>query len=344
MMKCPDCCAPVTSREAPCPACGSLPGLAVEGALAPDPLSSARPAEREPLREIPGRRRRERTWKDEVRERVAQRRRQRGTAPTLPLFPEPEPDRQATSAEPEQSPLRPAEPPPPRPSAAVRSNPSEAVAPLRPQPQPPRDGPPEVSASTVLPGDPEPMLRAGRSQEPRPDGVTARAEEVPDASETGLDEPTEDEWTFELSPAEEPEQEPERPARAIERLRAGLIDLGLLTGLWAAVLFLAARAARVSLSELLSAWPFLLGYLAFLGLAYAACFTGTTGQSIGKIVARITVVDRRGRPPGMTRAMARALVGALGVLLVGVGLVPILLDPARRAAHDRLLGTRVVHY
>jgi uncharacterized RDD family membrane protein YckC len=188
------------------------------------------------------------------------------------------------------------------------------------------------------------MLRPERSPEAGLDGVLPRADEILEGGEAGSDEPSDNEWTFELSPSEEPEQEPERPARALERLRAGLIDLGLLTALWATVVFLAARAARVSLSDLLSAWPFLLGYLAFLGLAYAACFTGTTGQSIGKIVARITVVDRRGRPPGMPRAAARALIGAMGVLLAGAGLVPILLDPARRAAHDRLLGTRVVHY
>jgi uncharacterized RDD family membrane protein YckC len=40
--------------------------------------------------------------------------------------------------------------------------------------------------------------------------------------------------------------------------------------------------------------------------------------------------------------LARAALGALGVAALGLGLVPTLFDPARRAAHDRLFKTRVV--
>jgi hypothetical protein len=50
-----------------------------EGALAPDPTVRARP---EPLREIPGLKKREKTWKDEVRERMRDRKRRR--SPALP--------------------------------------------------------------------------------------------------------------------------------------------------------------------------------------------------------------------------------------------------------------------
>jgi len=38
----------------------------------------------------------------------------------------------------------------------------------------------------------------------------------------------------------------------------------------------------------------------------------------------------------------RAALGSVGVLLAGTGLVPMFLDPARRALHDRVLRTRVV--
>jgi uncharacterized RDD family membrane protein YckC len=57
----------------------------------------------------------------------------------------------------------------------------------------------------------------------------------------------------------------------------------------------------------------------------------------------LRVVDARGRPPGYLRSAARALVGAVGTALAGVGFIPMALDPARRALHDRLLRTRVVH-
>ena len=90
------------------------------------------------------------------------------------------------------------------------------------------------------------------------------------------------------------------------------------------------------------AWPFLLGYLAFLGLVYATYFTGTTGQTLGKIAMGLRVVDRVGHPPGYLRALGRATVGVLGILAGFAGAVPMFFDPARRGLHDRIFRTRVV--
>ena len=158
------------------------------------------------------------------------------------------------------------------------------------------------------------------------------------------DEPasTDDEWPLELQP-EVPESRPvERPALLAERLRAAAVDVALLSGLWSVVVYFASRAARVSLMGLFPAWPWLTGYLAFLGLVYAAYFTGTTGQTLGKIVFALRVVDTAGQPPGYSRALARAALGTLSVLAAGLGLVPMAFDPARRALHDRAFRTRVI--
>ncbi|HUG54708.1 MAG TPA: hypothetical protein VMR21_13960, partial [Vicinamibacteria bacterium] len=81
-MNCPSCGAAVAGGQERCPACGAHVAPAVEGALAPDP-SRHRP---EPLREIPGLKKKERTWKDEVRERMHDRKRRRAGAGDLPLF------------------------------------------------------------------------------------------------------------------------------------------------------------------------------------------------------------------------------------------------------------------
>jgi uncharacterized RDD family membrane protein YckC len=134
----------------------------------------------------------------------------------------------------------------------------------------------------------------------------------------------------------------ERPALLAERLRAAAVDAALLGTLWSVVVYFASRAARVPLAGLLPAWPWLTGYLAFLGLAYAAYFTGTTGQTLGKILFALRVVDTAGQPPGYLRAFARAALGALGVLAAGLGLLPMAFDPARRALHDRVFRTRVI--
>ena len=66
------------------------------------------------------------------------------------------------------------------------------------------------------------------------------------------------------------------------------------------------------------------------------------GRTPGKIAFGLYVVDSAGQRPGFLRALARAALGTLGVVLAGGGFVPMLTDPARRAFHDRLLGTRVI--
>ena len=128
-----------------------------------------------------------------------------------------------------------------------------------------------------------------------------------------------------------------------ERAQAAAVDAGILVVLGALVLYFTGRAARVDVLSLGAGWPWLASYLAFLGLFYAGYFTGTTGQTPGKMMTGLRVVDTRGRPPGYLRASLRASAGALGTALAGLGLIPMALDPARRALHDRLASTRVVH-
>jgi uncharacterized RDD family membrane protein YckC len=134
----------------------------------------------------------------------------------------------------------------------------------------------------------------------------------------------------------------ERPAGPLERAQAAVLDLGLLLGMWALVLYFAGRAAHTGLSGLTPAWPWLAAYLAGLGFAYAVYFTGVTGQTLGKLALGLRVVTSNGQPPGPVKALGRALVGVIGIALAFGGLVPVLFDPAKRALHDRLLKTRVI--
>jgi uncharacterized RDD family membrane protein YckC len=296
-----------------CPFCGALLGAPMEGALAPDPRLESEAME--PLREIPGLRRRERTWKDEVRERVRQRKQQRSGG-ELPLFPDEE--------EPAEEPASEAEP---ALSDLGEEPPALARARLRDQ---------EVPAA-IAPEDDLPLR-------PRDERAFApRAEPAP-LLDDDIDEPTSEKWAgFDRGPAEAAESPaPERPARAGERAQAAALDLGLLFGLWSVVVYFASRAAHVTVAGLLPSWTYLVAYLAALGLIYAGYFTGTTGQTLGKIALGLRVVDSAGQPPGYVRALARALLGSVGILAAAAGLLPMAFDPARRAAHDRLLNTRVV--
>ncbi len=319
-MSCPSCGGALAPGQARCSACGAATAPPVEGALAPKP---------EPLRELPGLRKKEKTWREEVNERVRSRRKKRESETGLPLFDALGPDEAATEAAP---------PSPPR-TELEEAELAEAVdepmsdLPLRPAAALERfadearesrfEGRVSVTPAPLDPGVREPASRAGLLGEDEP----ARAD---------------DEWPLELQP-EAPQSAPvERPALLAERLRAGAVDLGLLCALWSVVVYFASRAARVTVSGLLPAWPWLVGYLAFLGFAYAAYFTGTTGQTLGKILFALRVVDTAGQPPGYLRAFVRAALGALGVLAAGLGLLPMAFDPARRALHDRAFRTRVI--
>ena len=307
-MNCPGCGAPAPPTGSRCPACGAAPPPITEGALAPDP---ARP---EPLREIPGLRKRERTWKDEVRERVRERRRFRGAPGELPLFKGIE-DEGASEED-----------------DAAGTLPSSADREALPEPgSHPLD-------EDDLPLRPRDEVRPAITAEtPRPAPMTRDA-----LRRAVMEEPGPASWDLGPPSRGEAPRPVERPAVAIERLYAAALDIAFLAPIWAAIVYFASRSARVGIPALQPAWPWLAGYLVFIGLVYAGYFTGTTGQTLGKMAAGLRVVDGAGQPPGYLRAFTRAVFGTCGVLAVGSGLLPMLFDPARRALHDRLFRTRVI--
>lgn len=345
-MSCPSCGAVWKAGTSHCAVCDAPIAPPTEGALAPKPA---------PLRELPGTRKKEKTWRDEVNERVRTRRKKREEETGLPLFDQ---VLETTTAQPPAAPASSsaATPPPPgaRPreegrlgDAVIAATVEEPVADL-----PLRHGPREdfglANDGRALLAEPEPA-----SESPPPSVVLARhgrpatlppSERAREDALLDGDAPSsaEEEWRLELSPPAPEAQPVERPALFGERARAGAVDLSLLSLLGLVVVYFASRAARVSLLGLLPAWPWLLGYLAFLGLAYATYFTGTTGQTLGKMLFDLRVVDTAGQPPGYLRAMLRSALGALSVAAVGLGVLPIAFDPARRALHDRAFRTRVI--
>jgi uncharacterized RDD family membrane protein YckC len=301
-------------------------------------------------RDVPGLRRKETGWKDEVRERVRHRRRKRADAGDLPLFDAP------ATAEPAVSPGFVAEEP--APEAAPRSTlggeaPSDWV-----------DDSSEESFGSEEPSrsDAEDELAdlPLRAEEPAPVPAveakidvteTRRRRHVVD-DEPALAAAASPAVDWSLGPRAEPKPTPtaaapaerpvERPAAAWERVQAATVDLVLLVALGAIVVYFAGRSAHVPIERLRPAWPYLAAYLGFLALVYAVYFTGTTGQTLGKLVFRLRVIDVGGRPPSYLRSGGRAALGTIGVLVAGLGLVPMYFDPARRALHDRVLSTRVV--
>jgi len=343
-MNCPSCQRVLAAGQQACPSCRTALALPVDGALATDPQS--RP---EPLRELPGRRKRERerNWKDEVKERVDRRRQQASGASApgaeLPLFPEAPPE----PSEPLRAPA--AESRPARLDTDAFRVPLAQAYELDDEGDQPdgsqvdmfqRDNEADDEAPLGLRSPCEPVAELPLRF--IDEAVSEVARRQPAAATRQIDEPAEDEWPLDEASLPGLPRPVERPAQLAERAQAALLDLGVLAGLASIVIYFTGRAAKVPLSGLQPAWPYLLGYLALLGLLYAAYFTGTTGQTLGKMMFDLRVVDTSGQAPGYLRAFGRCALGALGTLMLGLGLVPILFDPARRGFHDRVFRTRVV--
>jgi len=126
------------------------------------------------------------------------------------------------------------------------------------------------------------------------------------------------------------------------RAAAGLIDLAILLGIDFVIVYSTLQMSALTLADwtLLPVAP-MLAFLGLLKLSYFGAFTAACGQTIGKMAMRIRVVgDDATLDPA--RAARRTLVSAVSLLAVGTGFIPVLIDPDRRALHDRLAGTRVV--
>ncbi|HYN03709.1 MAG TPA: RDD family protein [Vicinamibacteria bacterium] len=354
-MTCPTCGGELVPGGSRCPVCDASVAPRVEGALATDPRLLTPPARGksrvDPPRDIPGLRKREKTWRDEVQERVRSRRQKRVDA-GLPLFDQPEAG--PTPAAPPAPPETPALSAPPVPLAEVPAAPRPSPRPvaLPPQGESRAEGfaiEPDLASTRLSEAELADLpLRApaagdmeGLDREVS-DAVRAARRPVPSLDEDSFLGEADLDGEVELSaPVAEPTPV-ERPARAAERAQAAAVDALLFGALSALVVYFTGRAARADLGALVSSWPGLAAYLGLLALFYAGYFTGTTGQTPGKLLTGLRVVGATGRPPGYLRAMARAFVGLLGTALVGLGLLPMAFDPAGRTLHDRLFRTRVV--
>lgn len=129
------------------------------------------------------------------------------------------------------------------------------------------------------------------------------------------------------------------------RVGAGLIDLVLLAGIDAAVLYLTLRVTGLQNTfddlQVLPPVPFV-GFLAVLAFGYVAAFTVGGGQTIGKMMLSLRVIGDDGRPVDTAGGMLRALGCMLVPVTLGLSYLPALFTSDHRALHDRLAGTRVV--
>jgi uncharacterized RDD family membrane protein YckC len=131
----------------------------------------------------------------------------------------------------------------------------------------------------------------------------------------------------------------------VARLAAGAIDVLLLVGIDAVVVYLTLQVTGLqrTLDDLrvLPPVPFG-GFLGMLAFGYVAAFTVAGGQTIGKMVLSLRVIGDDGRPVDAAGGMIRALACMLVPVTLGLSYLPALFTSDHRALHDRLAGTRVV--
>lgn len=132
------------------------------------------------------------------------------------------------------------------------------------------------------------------------------------------------------------------------RLLAAVIDLSLLGGIDAMVLYFTLKICDLTFAEVLLLPPApMLSFLALLDGSYLAIFIAAGGQTIGKMASGIRVVSADPAAPvaegvAFGHAIVRAAVFLLSILPAGLGLLPALFGPEHRGLHDRLADTRVI--
>lgn len=134
-----------------------------------------------------------------------------------------------------------------------------------------------------------------------------------------------------------------RPATAIARLVAMLIDVLLLGAIDGAVLYFTLAIAGLTINEIAILPRIPLGaFLLLLNGGYLVAFTAASGQTIGKMVTGICVIGDDARRVDVAGAVLRAGGCTLSLLTLGLGYLPAFFTASGRALQDRVAGTRVV--
>ncbi|MBM3780601.1 MAG: RDD family protein [Acidobacteria bacterium] len=210
--------------------------------------------------------------------------------------------------------------PPPRPAGqplSVRRSSSDPQR-ARRYPRPVESGP----APAPLPLDPEPEARLAVS-----DGYATAGTVADDAGR------------------EASRDQIGTPATVAPRIVAALIDFCFWLVVIGAIVWATLRVTDLPLAveglRLLAPVP-LVGAGVLAAMVYQVIGLVGCGQTLGKMVMRVTVQMQGGGGVGIDTAVARAALTIAAVASLGLVYVPFLMLPGRRTLHDRLTHTEVV--
>ena len=142
------------------------------------------------------------------------------------------------------------------------------------------------------------------------------------------------------------------------RLAAGIVDMIVLSSVFGILATLVALILRHPLPRLSQLGPdyivdmavnggifaeAALAMLAILGFLYFFLFTTLRGQTFGKHMMRVRVIDAYGERPSMMRALVRTVAYLPSLVLLALGFLWIGFDREKRGLHDWIADTYVVN-
>jgi len=128
-----------------------------------------------------------------------------------------------------------------------------------------------------------------------------------------------------------------------QRVIAGIAD-ALVLVIIAGILVGAASSASGAAYDVLLAdaiLPLALAWAIF-AFGYIVFFTGTCGQTIGKMIMKLRVVSTDQLSVGFGRATKSLIASVPSILVLGIGFFLAARDPKRRTLYDRVAQTRVI--
>ena len=82
----------------------------------------------------------------------------------------------------------------------------------------------------------------------------------------------------------------------------------------------------------------------FIGVAYFVFFLGWKGATPGKMALKIKVVKPDGQPISYGQAFLRYIGTIVSGIIIFIGYIMAIFDDEKRALHDRIASTRVIHH
>jgi uncharacterized RDD family membrane protein YckC len=80
-----------------------------------------------------------------------------------------------------------------------------------------------------------------------------------------------------------------------------------------------------------------------LAIGYYVFYQQNKGQTLGKKVMKLKVVDSSGKTPPVMTFFLREIIGKfVSAIILGIGYLMVVWDPKKQALHDKIAGTYVV--